>query len=488
MSEQQNDSSPNVTRRSFLGTTAKAGAAMAAAPLVVPRRVLGGNGHQPPSDTARIAAVGIGGIGATNLRNLAGNGPSYQGKMENVSDSAGSARVVALADVDHTYASDAFAQYPDAERYYDYRRMFDEMAGQIDGVIVGTPDHTHATITLAAMERGLAVYTQKPLTWSIAEARALAEKAEATGVAAQMGNQGHSTDDARLVNEIIRNGDIGEVREVHVWTNRPIWPQGMGRPEVLKRKPPKLKWDQWLGPAPDVKYDPSFHPFKWRGWVDWGTGALGDMGAHLLDHPYWALELGYPENIQTRSTEFNGISWPEATMTYYEFPARSVDGMGEQPPVKLTWYDGGMEPPRPTELEEGERLGNWNGGALIVGSDGKLMHNAYGKNPQLLPTRRMNDYIDPPERFERVPDENHEMNWVRAIKGQSETTSDFQYAAQLTETMLLGIVSLRAGEKPIEYDADAMRVTNHPEANQYLARQDARPQWQADEVAALARR
>ena len=459
------------TRRSFLKTASKAGLAVTAGPLVLPRRVLGGAGYRAPSDTVNVAGIGVGGKGKVNLK-----------KMQKGTN------VVAMADVDHEYASEAFGRYPDATRYFDYRRMLDEHGDQLDGVVIATPDHTHARIAVDAMRRGLHVFLQKPLTWSVAEARTVGRVADETGVVTQMGNQGHSGNDARLVNEYIRSGVIGEVREVHVWTNRPIWPQGIDLPEAIQRIPETLEWDLFLGPAPQEPYHEAFHPFKWRGWVDWGTGALGDMGAHLLDHPYWALELGYPENIQTRSTAFNGISWPEAAMTYYEFPARSVDGMGEQPPVKLTWYDGGMEPPRPTELEEGEQLGNWNGGALIVGSDGKLMHNAYGKNPQLLPTRRMNDYIDPPERFERVPDENHEMNWVRAIKGQSETTSDFQYAAQLTETMLLGIVSLRAGEKPIEYDADAMRVTNHPEANQYLARQDARPQWQADEVAALARR
>ena len=489
MSDQQPADSPrDVTRRRFLGATAKAGAAMAAAPLVVPRRVWGGSGYQPPSDTATIAGVGVGGVGGANLRNLAGNGPSYEGDIGDVSERAGQARVVALADVDPRHASETFEQYPEAERYRDYRRMFEEMGGQIDGVVVATPDHTHATISLAAMERGLAVYTQKPLTWSVAEARALAEAAEETGGVTQMGNQGHSSDDARLINEIIRNGDIGTVEEVHVWTNRPVWPQGMDWPDVLKRKPPRLAWDQWLGPAPEVTYDPSFHPFTWRGWVDWGTGALGDMGAHLIDHPYWALGLGRPETIHTRSTPFNGVSWPHAATTYYDFPARpAFEGMSEeQPPVRLTWYDGGLMPPRPEELTEEEEL-NPGGGVIMVGTDGKLMHGTYGNNPRLLPTGRMEAYADPPELFERVPGENHEMNWVRAIKGQTEAVSPFSYAAPLTETMLLGLVSMRAGNRKIRYDAEQMQVTNHEEANQYLSRQNMRSGWGLEDVAAMAR-
>ena len=427
---------------------------MAAAPLIVPRRVLGGAGHPPPSDTLNIAGIGVGGIGEANLDALA--------PTENI---------VAIADIDWDYAADAFRKFPDAARYRDYRRMFDDMADQIDGVVVGTPDHTHAVIAKEAMERGMHVYVQKPLTWSIYEARQLAEAAERTGVVTQMGNQGHSSDDARKINEWIRHGAIGEVREVHVWTNRPIWPQGIGWPEVLKRKPPELAWDLFLGPAPAVQYDPAFHPFSWRGWVDWGTGALGDMGAHLIDHPYWALELGYPETVETRSTGFNGVSWPNASMTYYEFPAR-----GDRPPVELTWYDGGLMPPRPEELPEGEEL-NPVGGALFIGSEGKLMHETYGSNPRLLPVRPASAMEAPPQLFERIEDENHEMNWARAIKSGGKATADFGYSARLTEVMLLGLVSLRAGNRKIRYDGDAMRVTNLPEANQYLRRQEVRDGW-----------
>lgn len=446
-------SDETISRRSFLGTLAKAGAATAAAPLIVSRRVLGGADHQAPSDTLNIAGVGIGGVGQHKLKALA--------ETENI---------VALADVDGEYAADAFKAHPDANRYWDYRRMLDQEGDRLDGVVVATPDHTHAVIAMAAMERGLSVYVEKPLTWSVWEARQLAEAAERTGVVTQMGNQGHSSDAARLVNEHIRAGTIGAVREVHAWTNRPIWPQGIEMPDVLKRTPETLDWDLFLGPAPEVHYDPAFHPFSWRGWVDYGTGALGDMGAHLIDHPYWALELDAPTTVETRSSAYNGASYPEASMTHYRFPARDA-----YPPVRMIWYDGGLMPPRPDELPEDEAL-NPTGGVLYVGSEGKLLHDTYGQNPRFLPVELDEDRPEVPRLFERVEGENHEMNWARAIKGEAEAVSPFSYSAPLTETMLLGIVSLKAGHRKLRWDADELRVTNRPEANQYL-RRDPRDGW-----------
>jgi predicted dehydrogenase len=443
----------DLSRRAFLETTAKAGAA-ASLPFIVPRRALGGAAYQAPSDTVNVAAIGVGGVGGGNVEAVA--------ESENV---------VALADVDHDYASETFEKYPDAARYYDYRRMFDEMGDTLDGVIIATPDHSHAKITADAMRRGLHVYTQKPLTWSVAEARYLRRLATETDVVTQMGNQGHSSDDARLVNEYIRSGAIGEVQEVHAWTNRPIWPQGIEMPSAIQRVPDQLKWDLWLGPSSEEPYNEAFHPFSWRGWVDWGTGALGDMGAHLVDHPYWALELGAPETIQTRSTAFNSESWPQATTTHYHFPER-----GGRPAVKMTWYDGGLRPERPDGLPEDKQL-DPGGGALFVGEGASLLHGTYGNNPRILPVEKAEQIDKPPQQFERVEGENHEMNWVRAIKGQAEATSDFEYATRLTETMLLGIVSLRAGHQKLHWDADAGQVTNVSEANQYLARQQPREPW-----------
>ncbi len=354
----------------------------------------------------------------------------------------------------------------------------------------------HATIALAAMDLGKHVYVQKPLTWSVAEARQLARKAKSTRVATQMGNQGHSWDDARTAVEYVWAGAIGDVREVHVWTNRPLgyWPQGIPRPETRAvppggfrwngpgldarlatamagnyPKPEGLEWDLFLGVAPYVEYHPVYHPFNWRGWVDWGCGAIGDMGAHLMDHSMWALDLGYPTAIETLATPFNGASFPNATMTVYEFPAR--DG---KPPVKLTWYDGGLKPPKPVELGEGQELSAM-GGALLVGSKGKLLHDTYGKNPRLLPDSLHGSFGKPAQKLARIPFENHEMNWVDAAKGKTTASCPFEYAARLTEVMLLGVVALKAGRK-IEYDGANMRVTNVTAANQYLERAP-RPGW-----------
>jgi len=439
----------SLSRRSFLGRTALAGLGA----TLVPRHVLGGAGYQAPSDTLGIAGVGVGGVGHRKLRAM------------------DSEQIVALCDIDLHYAREAFADYPNAAVYQDYRRMLDEMDDAIDAVMIATPDHTHAVIAQEAMQRGKHVYIEKPLTWSIDEAHTLAQGADETGVVSAMGNQGHSLDDARLVNEYLQDGAIGTVREVHAWTNRPIWPQGMAQPEILKRKPQHINWDLFLGPAPEIAYDPAYHPFAWRGWFHFGTGALGDMGAHLIDHPVWALDLGYPDTIETRSTAFNGASWPHASTTYFTFPAR-----GDRPAVRLTWYDGGLQPPRPEGLPDDESL-NALGGVIYVGDEGTLMHETYGRNPRLLPAERMAAYGTPKERYRRIPDESHEMNWVRAIKGEEELSQDFGYAARLTQIMLLGVVSMRAGNRRIHWDAEARRVSNLPEANAFLARQDARDGW-----------
>src|SRR4051794_20661756 len=509
-----------ISRRNFMTDVALTGAGL----TIVPRHVLG-RGQAAPSDRLNVAAVGVGGQGRSDLVNLA---------TENI---------VALCDVDWDYANKGFAgldtditnqhgrlerdaagtprldaqgrpeprltplerertvatidrmkqlkdKLPRAARYEDYREMLDKQKN-IDGVLIATPDHMHAWIALAAMDLGKHVYVQKPLCWSVAEARALARKAKSNPkLATQMGNQGHSWDDARKAVEYVWAGGIGDVREIHIWTNRPLgyWPQGIPRPEARTPppggfrwngpgidarvatamagnypKPDKLRWDLFLGVAPAVDYHPVYHPFNWRGWVDWGCGALGDMGAHLIDHAMWALELGYPTTIETLSTPFNGASFPNATMTVYDFPAR-----GAQPAVKLTWYDGGLKPPKPVELGEGQEL-SATGGALLVGTKGKLLHDTYGRNPRLLPDSLHTSFGKPTQKLARIPFENHEMNWVDAAKGKTTASCPFEYAARLTEVMLLGVVALKAGKK-IEYDGANMRVTNVPAANQYLER------------------
>jgi predicted dehydrogenase len=489
---------------------------------IVPRHVLG-RGLTAPSDRLNVAVVGVGGQGRANMINLASQNIvtmcdvdwDYAGKSLDrletdaanqrkridatpanpVRDAEGKALPV-LTPLERERARmqiDGMMRLknehlPKTTRYQDYREMLDKEKS-IDGVVVATPDHMHALIALAAMDLGKHVYVQKPLTWSVAEARQLSKRATETKLATQMGNQGHSWDDARTAVEYVWAGAIGDVREIHVWTNRPLgyWPQGVPRPEPLRQTaeplkwngpgvnarlanalsgnypvPSTLAWDLFLGPAPYVEYHPIYHPFNWRGWVDWGVGAIGDMGAHLIDHSMWALDLGYPTTIETLSTPFNGASFPNATMTVYEFPAR--DG---KPPVKLTWYDGGLKPPKPVEIGEEEL--NKTGGALLVGSKGKLLHDTYGKNPRLLPDTLHASFGKPAQKLPRIPDENHEMNWVDAAKGKSPASCPFEYASRLTEVMLLGVVALKAGRK-IEYDASNMRITNLPSANQHLER------------------
>jgi predicted dehydrogenase len=504
-----------VSRRQFVTTAAAAGAGI----VIVPRHVLG-RGLQAPSDTANLAIVGIGGMGGSNARAvmsqnivaicdvddsqverrlgiykeaLAPKTGTTQPSARQQSERRTPAQIAAnqkrpptdeMADLRRFMDQ----ELPKAQRYHDYRQMLEKQK-DIDGIIVATPDHMHAVIALAAMDLGKHVYVQKPLCWSVQEARALAQKAKEKKVVTQMGNQGHSRDDARLGYEYINSGAIGEIREVHVWTNRPLgyWPQGVPRPAPMPEKaqlrwdgrgvetrlaaalgagyhpPNELSWDLFLGVAPPVEYHPLYHPFNWRGWVDWGQGALGDMGAHLIDHPFWSLKLGMPTTIETLSTPFNGVCYPHATTTYYEFPAR-----GTMPAVRLTWYDGGLLPPRPEEM--GEQKMNGEGGVLYIGSKGKMLQDTYGLNPRFLPQTLNQSIAAPPSKLARITHEEHEMNWVEAIKGKAEASSPFEYAAQLTEVMLLGIVSLRARTK-IHYDGANMKVTTPASANEFLSRE-----------------
>ena len=430
------------SRRAFLETMSKAGAAIAAGPMLVPRHVLGGPGLRAPSDTVSVACVGVGGMGKYNLE-----------AMED-------AQVAALCDVDWDFTAPVFETYPEAARYQDYRRMLDEMSSQIDGVVIATPDHTHALITLAAMQSGLHVYTQKPLTWSVWESRQLGIAAERYDVVTQMGNQGRSSNALREIAEHVKAGTIGEVSQVHVWTNRPIWPQGMDMPSVLKRKPATLNWDLYLGPADEMAYDPTFHPFVWRGWVPFGTGALGDIAAHSFAFVFTALDLDAPDTVETRSTAFNGHSFPVASTTRFTFPAR-----GDRGPVDLHWYDGGLKPPRPEGLEDDEWLAP--NGTIYVGSKGSLLHM---NGIHFLSRDRNEDRPEVPRLYGRIEGESHENNWLRAIRGEEEPTSPFSFAAPLTEAVLLGVVSLFAGNRKIHWDPENFQIPNIPEANEHLRR------------------
>ena len=431
-----------ITRRDFIGRSTAAAAGI----MIVPRFVLGGNGYIPPSDKLNIASVGVGGQGANDVQSVS---------TENI---------VALCDVDEDRAAETFKAFPKVPKYKDFRVMFDEMEDDIDAVTVTTPDHNHAVIAMMAIKLGKHVYVQKPLTHTIAEARKLAEAAREEEVVTQMGNQGHAGEGTRLINEWIWDGAIGDVHEVHCWTNRPIWPQGVQAPAERPSLPPTLDWDQWIGPAPWRYYNPAYVPFSWRGWWDFGTGAIGDMGAHIIDQPYWALKLEYPESVQASSTEFNDDSYPLASMVTFNFPAR-----GDMPPVKLTWYDGGLMPPRPDDLEPGRMMGDKGGGVLFVGTKGKLMCSVYGENPRLIPETKMKEYKLPEKTIPRSPGIHEE--WINACKGNGKTTSNFDYASKLTETMLLGNLAIRMQKSKtiLQYDHVNMKITNLEEANQFLS-------------------
>lgn len=447
---QNGNSGKEISRRNFIGGAAAAAAAF----TIVPRHVLGGSGQVAPSDKLNIACVGVGGKGRSDIEGVS---------MENV---------VALCDVDDEmvakfgdYAADKpqlLELYNKAAKYRDFRQMLDKEKN-IDAVVVSTPDHCHAVISMMAIKMGKHVYCQKPLTHTVYEARMLAKAAKEANVTTQMGNQGHSMEGTRLVNEWIWDGAIGNVTEVHAWTNRPIWPQALDRPKEIPSCPPTFDWNLWLGPASFRPYHPAYCPFSWRGWFDFGTGAVGDMGAHILDQPFWALKLEYPTTITASSSRMTADSFPIASTVHFTFPAR-----GNMPPVKLTWYDGGLTPPRPQELEPGRRMGDGGGGCIFVGDKGKLMCSTYGDNPRLIPEARMKEYTRPEKTIPRSPGIYAE--WIEAIKAGKKSTTDFSYSGQLTETMLLGNIAIRVQDKftVLEWDPIKMEITNLPEANEHL--------------------
>ena len=347
-------------RRDFLRTAALATAGI----TIAPNTILGkAYGHTAPSDKLNIAGIGIGGMGRRNLANM---------NTENI---------VALCDVDWGYAAKTFNDYPNAKRYKDWRKLFDEMSNSIDAVLVATPDHSHAGIAAHAITLGKHTYVQKPLTHSVYESRLLTKLAKKYKVATQMGNQGNSFDWCRQVTEWIRAGIIGDVYEAHCWTDRPIWPQGLAEPKGGVPVPMTLDWDLFIGPAVKRPYDPAYTPWNWRGFWDFGTGALGDMACHIMDPLYWALDLKYPISVEASSTLANLYSPPQAQMVTYKFPARPARGKVKMPELTVYWYDGGLTPQRPEELKDGEMMGDENGGIIFVGTKGKIMTGCYGMNP-----------------------------------------------------------------------------------------------------------
>ncbi len=535
-------SKEKMTRRKFV-----AGATLAAAsPMIVPRHVLGGVGFKAPSDTVNFALIGCGGQGKTDSGELVaggqnmvalcdvdfgyvdrevanltrpregGGGGGNRGPQGGAQPTAEQqARMQQMAEERRAQAVKLQEAYKNAKRHSDFRKML-ETQKDIDAIVVATPDHLHATIGKTAMELGKHAYIEKPLTWSIQEARVLREvAAKNPKLATQMGNMGHSSEGAALVNEWVQAGVIGKVSEVCVWTNRPVnyWPQGVPRPvkqaapaagaqgamggfgnDWSARKvnrtlagamgeegaPTGLDWDLFLGPAPEVPYHGIYHPFNWRGWTDWGTGAIGDMAAHLIDHPYWALGLTYPTSVEATFSPFGTdnkgqiCSYPIASQIVYHFPAR-----GAQPKVKLTWVDGGLMAPRPEALPDDVPL-DPGGGVIFIGEKGILVHATYASNPKLYPQSLHEVANKVPKTFFRVEKSGegqfaqakHRMNWINAIKGKEKATCPFEYASRLTETMLLGVVAMKTGQgKRIYYDGNAGRITNNESANQHLQRE-----------------
>jgi len=439
--------SADISRRRFLRGTATALASIA----IVPRHVLGGRRQTPPSEKLNIAGIGVGGRGSGVLQGVE------------------SQNVVALCDVDTKHAAETFKRYSSAKIYRDFRRMLDKEDKKIDAVTVATPDHVHAPAAMMAIKMGKHVYCEKPLAHSIYEARMLTEAAREYKVATQFGTQGQAGEGNRLISEYIWDGAIGPVREVHVWVDRPLksgrdfyWAQGVGRPEGAPAVPETLDWDLWLGPAPERPYNPIYCPFTWRGWLDFGTGALGDMGCHNFDPIFRALKLGYPTSVEATSTLLNAETYPVASIVRYEFPAR-----GDMPAVKLTWYDGGLKPARPPELEDGRRLRAE--GILFVGDKGKML------NERLIPESRMKEYGKPPEMIRRSP--GHFEEWIAACKGGEPARANFDWAGPMTEVVLLGNVALRRElrekltETKLYWDGPNMRCTNVPEANEYIRRE-----------------
>jgi len=350
-----------ISRRGFLA----ASAVTAAAFTIVPRHVLGGINQKTPSETLNIAAIGVGGRGSKDV------------------SAVSSQNIVALCDVDLARAQKTLEKYPQAKIYRDYRNMLDKEQKTIDAVVIATPDHVHAVASMMAIKMNKHVYCEKPLTHSVFEARQIAQAAKEHNVATQMGNQGQASEKTRQICEYIWAGAIGKVTQVHVWTNRPIWPQGIDKPSDSQTPPDSLDWDLWLGPAPKRLYHSSYLPFNWRGWWDFGTGALGDMGCHIIDPVFRALKLKHPVSVSVSSTKLNKQTYPHASTIPFEYPAR-----GDMPPVSMAWYDGGIKPPRPTELEDGRSLGN--GGALFIGDKGKMLDNL------IIPEEKRAQYPVPP--------------------------------------------------------------------------------------------
>ena len=433
--------SKRISRRAFVS----AAASTAYAFTYLPRRVWGAN------ERLHVASIGVGGKGAGEVRDLA----------------AEDCNIVALCDVDERRAAKTIDSFPGAKKYNDFRVMLDRQK-DIDAVTVSTPDHTHAVASVMAMKLGKHVYCQKPLTHSIYEARVMAQTAADMNVATQMGNQAHAGEPIRRAVELVRAGIVGNVHEVHVWTNRPIWPQGLTRPAEVHAIPSGLNWDLWLGPAPYREYHSSYLPFNWRGWWDFGTGALGDMACHMMDMAYWSLDLGHPTSVAAESHGGTSESPPEWSIITYEFPVR-----GAMPAVKFIWYDGNKFPPADIVGDKTpEQLKRLD--CVLIGDKGKMFFSRSSTNWIIEPASILENF-EPPERtIPRVKNEDAE--WIAACKGGPAALSNFSVSGPFTEVVLLGNLAVRAGQK-LAWDGPNMKATGVPEVDRFI-RRDYRDGWQ----------
>jgi predicted dehydrogenase len=391
-----------------------------------------------------------------------------QGKGSSDSSDAGkNGNVVALCDIDDLRMAKKAREFPKAEKFNDYRKMLDDLGDKIDAVTISTPDHHHAPAAIRALKLKKNVFCQKPLTWSLYEARTLRETAKKMGVATQMGNQGTAGSGLRESVEIVRAGDIGQVKEVHIWTNRPVWPQALGRPTDKPAVPANIHWDLFLGPAPERAFHPAYQPFKWRGWLDFGTGALGDMACHTMNMPVMALDLFDPISVQAETSGiYENETYPKWSVITYEFAAR-----GDFAPLKMTWYDGGKSPD--LALLQGAK--KTNSGALLVGEKGSLYSGGdYGGSYQLLPTNKFVGYKKPEQSLPRSP--GHFKEFADACRGGAPAMSNFDYAGRLTETVVLGNLSLFV-DKKVMWDAKNLKATNAPELAKVIKR-DYREGWE----------